>query len=165
MIELSKSKEKLLVSKIANGTVIDHINSGRSLVVLKILNIKGNEGFRMALVMNVPSTTMGKKDIVKLEDYYPNSEDLEKISLISPNATINIIKDYQVIKKYKVEIPKKIKGTLKCNNPTCITRKPGEPIQSSFTLISKDKIKLQCDYCGSILTEDDIINELIGENK
>ncbi|AFZ70749.1 aspartate carbamoyltransferase, regulatory subunit [Caldisphaera lagunensis DSM 15908] len=160
-----KKDDKLLVSKIESGTVIDHINSGRALVVLKILNIKGNEGYRIAIVMNVPSTTMGKKDIVKLEDYYPNSEDLEKISLISPSATINIIKNYEVVKKYKVEIPSKIKGTLKCNNPTCITRKSNEPITSSFTLLSKDKIKLQCDYCGSILTEDDIIKELIGESQ
>ncbi|MCE4607539.1 MAG: aspartate carbamoyltransferase regulatory subunit [Caldisphaeraceae archaeon] len=157
--------KELLVSKIANGTVIDHINASRSLIVLKILNIRGTEGFRIAIVMNAPSTRMGKKDIVKLENYYPKDEDVQKISLIAQDATINIIKDYKVIKKYKVEIPKKIKGLLRCNNPTCITRKPDEQVTSTFTLINREKIMYQCDYCGSILTENDIIKDLTGEMK
>lgn len=152
----------LLVSKIREGTVIDHIPAGRALVVLKILGVTGNEGFRVAVVMNVDSVRMKKKDIVKLEGYYPRMEDLMKVSLVAPDATINIIKDYSVVEKRKVEIPKVIEGVLRCPNPTCISRKPGEPISSRFLLVSESPLRLKCYYCGTEIGESDVIEQLVG---
>ncbi|MEM0303526.1 MAG: aspartate carbamoyltransferase regulatory subunit, partial [Saccharolobus sp.] len=88
MTNVSK-QEELIVSKIKDGTVIDHIPAGRALSVLKILGIKGDEGYRIALVMNVESKKIGKKDIVKIEGREIDDKEAELISLIAPSATIN----------------------------------------------------------------------------
>ncbi len=155
--------EKLLVSKIRDGTVIDHIPAGKALLVLRILNIRGSEGFRVAIVMNADSTRMGRKDIVKLENFYPKFDDITKIALVAPTATINTIRDYEVVQKGQVEVPKLIEGILRCPNPTCISRKSGEPVTSKFILVSRQPLRLRCYYCGSELTEDDVSKQLTGE--
>ncbi len=148
---------ELLVRKIKRGTVIDHIPAGRSLDVLRILGITGKENIRVAVVMNVESKRLGKKDIVKIEDRILSWDEVNLISLIAPTATINIIEDYMVKEKRRVEIPMYIKGLIKCRNPTCISNLPREPIQTVFTLISKKPLKLRCEYCGTYHKEEDIL--------
>lgn len=149
-------KKKLIVSKIRNGIVIDHIPAGRALKVLKILGITGDEGLRVALVMNVESKKYGKKDIVKIEEKFLSLKELSLISLIAPTATINVIKEYEVVEKYDIKLPSEIKGLLKCPNPSCISRKRNEPIKSSFKLKSTNPIMLECQYCGYIMSGDEI---------
>ena len=156
----ANAKEGLYVRKIKNGTVIDHIPAGRALTVLRILGISGKEGLRVAIVMNVESSRLGLKDIVKIEGKYLNEEDVNKISLIAPLATVNVIKDYEVVKKFKVKPPKVVEGIIRCPNPTCISRKSREPIKPKFKLVSTNPIKLQCIYCGSIISEDEIVEQL-----
>ena len=158
----SKQGKTLLVTKIKDGTVIDHIPAGRALQVLRILGISGAEGFRIAIVMNADSTRMGKKDIIKLENFYPKLEDLMKISLIAPTATINTIRDYEVVSKKQVEVPKVVEGILRCPNPTCISRKPGEPVVSRFLLVSSSPLRLRCYYCGTEIGEDEVLSQLTG---
>ncbi len=148
--------------KIREGTVIDHIPAGRALAVLKILGISGEEGLRVAVVMNVESRKLGKKDIVKIENRHLRPEEVNKIALIAPTATINIVKDYDVVEKKRVELPSVIENILRCPNPTCITRKPREPIKPRFRVLSKNPLRLQCVYCGTILTAEDIVEQLIG---
>lgn len=155
-----KGEKTLLVTKIRNGTVIDHIPAGKALDVLRILGIRGSEGFRVAVVMNAESTRMGKKDIVKLEDYYPNFEEVTKIALIAPSATINTIKDYAVVEKRRVEVPGVVEGLLRCPNPTCISRKQGEPVKSRFVVVSRSPLRLRCYYCGTELDESGVLSEL-----
>ena len=87
-------KYELYVKKIKNGTVIDHISAGYALDVLKILNIKGKESNTVGVVMNVQSKNIEKKDMVKIEGRELKPEEVDKIALISPNATINIIREY-----------------------------------------------------------------------
>ena len=154
--------ESLLVRKIREGTVIDHIPAGRALAVLKILGISGEEGLRVAVVMNVESRKLGRKDIVKIENRHLRPEEVNKIALIAPSATINIVKDYEVVEKKRVELPSLIENILRCPNPTCITRKPREPVKPRFRVLSRSPLRLQCVYCGTMLTEKEIVEQLIG---
>lgn len=141
------SKE-LLVSKIENGTVIDHIPAGRALTVLRILRITGKEGLRVALVMNVESTKLGRKDIIKIEGRELSPEEVNVIAAVAPTATINIIRNYQVVNKFKVTPPNIIKGRFKCKNPACITNAPREPLTPTFLLVRREPPLFVCNYCG-----------------
>ena len=156
------ASDSLLVRKIRDGTVIDHIPAGRALAVLKILGITGREGLRVAVVMNVESRRLGRKDIVKIENRHLRPEEVNKIALIAPTATINIVKGYEVVEKKQVELPDVIEDILKCPNPTCITRKHREPIRPRFRVLSRRPLRLQCIYCGTILSEEEIVEQLIG---
>ncbi len=153
------SDKELRVRKIRNGTVIDHIPRGRSLIVLKILGITGEEDNIIALLMNVESLKLGKKDIVKIENRELTEDEVNLIALIAPTATINIVRDFVVVKKYKVRLPSRIVGILRCVNPTCITNS-GEPIETVFEVVSTDPLKLRCSYCWTYLTYEDIIEQL-----
>lgn len=159
MISSSK-RDELIVSKIRNGTVIDHIPAGRALAVLRILGIKGSEGYRVALVMNVESKKIGRKDIVKIEDRVIDDKEASLITLIAPSATINIIRDYVVTEKRHLEVPKQIRGLIKCPNPQCITNNDVEA-ESRFTTISIKPLKLKCEYCEIYITEDDVIRQIL----
>ncbi|NPA96112.1 MAG: aspartate carbamoyltransferase regulatory subunit [Crenarchaeota archaeon] len=157
----SEPEATLTVSKIRFGTVIDHIPSGRALNVLKVLGIRGREGYRIAVLMNVESKKLGRKDIVKIEGKILMPEEVSVIALIAPTATINIVKDFRVVEKRRVEVPDRIEGLLRCPNPTCITNKEREPIRTKFRLVSRNPLVLQCEYCGTMVSEKDII-ELLG---
>ncbi len=150
---------ELRVRKIRNGTVIDHIPAGRSLIVLRILGISGSEDNIIAIIINVDSSRLGKKDIVKIENRELTEDEVDLIALIAPTATINIIRDYEVVRKYRVKLPKKIINILKCTNPTCITNS-GEPVKPVFDVISTEPVKIKCVYCWTYLTFDDIIKQL-----
>ena len=159
----SKIQERdLIVSKIRDGIVIDHIPVGRALLVLKVLKLRGGEG-RIALVMNVDSRKLGRKDIVKIEGKELSDDELNLVSLIAPTATINIIKDYSIIKKFQVKLPETVKGVVKCRNPKCITNQPREDAVPTFKVLHLDQPVLQCQYCGTYLTIDDINAQLTGE--
>jgi aspartate carbamoyltransferase regulatory subunit len=156
----SSKQNELIVSKIKDGTVIDHIPAGRALSVLRILGIKGDEGYRIALVMNVESKKIGRKDIVKIEGREIDEKEASLITLIAPSATINIIRNYEVIEKRKMEVPKLIKGLIKCPNPQCITNNDIEAL-SKFVTISVKPLKLKCAYCETYITEEDVIRQIL----
>ncbi|HIP58325.1 MAG TPA: aspartate carbamoyltransferase regulatory subunit, partial [Archaeoglobus profundus] len=92
--------KELVISKIKEGTVIDHIEAGKALLVLRILGITAGSKETVTMAMNVPSKKMGKKDIVKVEGKFISERELNKIALIAPRATINLIKDYEIQKKF-----------------------------------------------------------------
>lgn len=141
------------VTPIRNGTVIDHITVGMALNVLKIIGLKGaNVQSTVSVLMHVPSKKAGWKDIVKIEDRELDPKELDKIALISPNATINIIRDYNVAEKFIVEVPDVVKGIVKCQNPGCITNMH-EPIEPEFVVESKKPLLLRCIYCDRIMTD------------
>ncbi|MEB3816395.1 MAG: aspartate carbamoyltransferase regulatory subunit [Desulfurococcales archaeon] len=155
--------EGLVVRKIREGTVIDHIPVGRALSVLRILGVSLHGRHRIAVLINVESRKIGRKDIVKIEGLEPRLEDLDKIALVAPTATVNIVKDYRVIAKRKVEPPREVVGILRCVNPTCITRQEREPVTPRFVRVSVKPLMYRCVYCGSILTEKDIVEQLAGQ--
>lgn len=150
--------EELRIRKIKEGTVIDHINAGHALSVLRILGMTGRENNVVSVAINVPSSKLGKKDIVKVEDRELNAEEVDKIALIAPKATINIIRNYVVIEKQKVKLPQIIRGIVKCDNPMCISNSK-EPIQPTFFLEKDDPLKLRCYYCNRILDKEAIIKQ------
>ena len=154
---MSSGKE-LYVTKIKDGTVIDHISPGFALNVIRILNITGKEGYVVSAVVNVPSGKLGKKDIVKIESRELIPEEVDKIALISPKATINIIRNYEVVDKKKVKLPKVIKGIVRCINPSCISNAK-EPIESFFLVEIVDPLRIRCHYCGGIMEMSDVLKQ------
>jgi aspartate carbamoyltransferase regulatory subunit len=151
----------LVVSKIRDGTVIDHIPAGKALDIINVLGIAGKEGLRIAILMNVESKKLGKKDIIKVEGRRLSPEDVSAIALIAPTATINIIEDFAVIEKYKVAVPNVVIDVLACPNPTCISNKKGEVLKTRFRLVSREPLKLQCEYCGTIILGDEVVKLVI----
>jgi len=159
-IILSRQTDELHVRKIREGTVIDHIPAGRALEVLKILNVTGRGDKPVSLVMNVPSKKMGKKDIVKLEERELSIEEIDKISLIAPNASINIIRNYDVFRKENVKLPSILKSVLVCANRSCITNSEREPVKSTFFVESETPPRLRCYYCQRLMEEQDLLRQL-----
>jgi len=149
-------KKELKIPRIKDGTVIDHITPGNAIKVLHILGIPHSSSAVVSVAMNVRSK-MGKKDIVKVENRELDRHEVDKIALIAPKATINIIRDYEVAKKHRVELPDEIIGIVKCSNPTCISNSK-EPVKSRFKVISKDPPRIKCYYCER---EPDDISERI----
>lgn len=147
-------EDRLLVRKIREGTVIDHIPAGRALDVLRILGISGKEGARVALVMNVESRKLGRKDIVKIENRFLKPEEVDVIALIAPTATINIIHDFQVVEKRRVSVPEELVGVLKCSNPLCISNSQREPVVPRLRVVSRQPLRLKCAYCDEVYGEE-----------
>ncbi len=154
-------EKELRVRKIKQGTVIDHISPGTALQVLYILGITGKEGDIISIAMNVPTVKEGikRKDIVKIENKELNLADINKIALISPAATINIIRDFEVVSKETVKLPRELKDILNCMNPNCITNYR-EPIKSHFLVESIEPILIRCVYCNMIMDRKDILKNL-----
>ncbi|WP_436900755.1 aspartate carbamoyltransferase regulatory subunit [Halovenus halobia] len=141
--------QQLRVSKIENGTVIDHIAGGQALNVLAILGIDGSRGETVSVGMNVPSDRLGRKDVVKVEDRELSQSELDVLSLIAPAATINIIRGYDVVEKNLVERPSSVTGVLECPNQHCITAED-EPIDTHFEVLDDG---VRCVYCDTIIRE------------
>ena len=141
---------ELRVSKIRNGTVIDHISGGQALNVLAIVGIDGTSGEEVSVAMNIPSGRLGEKDIVKVEGRELSQNEVDVLSLIAPAATINIVRDYDVVEKHRVERPSRVEGVLKCPNRHCITTE-SEPVDSAFEVLDDG---VRCEYCDTIIRED-----------
>jgi aspartate carbamoyltransferase regulatory subunit len=152
MTENTATKHELRVRPIEYGTVIDHISAGQALNVLKILEIPGSSEGVVSVVMNAAGAH-GKKDVVKIEGRELNVREVDRISLIAPNASINIIRDFKVLQKKKVHIPEYIEGIVRCMNPNCISNTV-EPVKSKFDVTAeKDGILLRCKYCERVISE------------
>jgi len=144
------SDRELHVSKIRNGTVIDHVTGGQALNVLSILGIDGSEGLGVSVGMNVSSDRLGRKDVVKVEGRELSQSEVDVISLIAPEATINIIRDYEVVEKNRVDRPDTVIGLLSCPNRNCITTANNEPVETKFTVVDDG---VRCSYCGTIIRD------------
>jgi aspartate carbamoyltransferase regulatory subunit len=152
------SDKELRVSKIKDGTVIDHISGGYALDVIKILGITGHEKRVMTIAMNVPSKRFKVKDIVKIEGRALNAQEVNRIALVAPHASINIIRDYKVVKKLEVKLPKVIEAIVRCANPACISNS-NEPATVRFYVESEEPLLLKCHYCGYILEKVDVLQQ------
>jgi aspartate carbamoyltransferase regulatory subunit len=146
-------KKELKVVPIKNGTVIDHIAAGQALNVLKILGIDAGTDAALSVAMNVRSKQMGRKDIVKVENRELKPEEVDKIALIAPQATINIIRDLEVVEKHKVYLPKFIEGIIRCANPNCISNVGREQVISKFVTVSEDPLRFRCFYCERMIED------------
>ena len=152
------SETELRVSKIRDGTVIDHISGGYALDVVKILGITGKEKTPVTIAMNVPSKLLRQKDIVKIEGRELKPQEVHRIALLAPHATINIIRDYRVVRKQEVRLPKVIEDTVKCVNPACISNS-NEPVVARFYVDCEEPLMLKCHYCGYIIEKKDLLQQ------
>ncbi len=146
-------KKELSVSAIKEGTVIDHIPSNETLKVVDILDLKGIRSI-ISIVTNLASKKMGKKGIIKVGGKNLTKEEVDKIALIAPNATVNIIKNYDVKEKIKVATPSTINKIIKCSNPNCVTN--NEKVTTKFYVLNKNPLKVRCHYCERNMDQEDI---------
>lgn len=145
--------KQLAVSAIRNGTVIDQIDNKSTFIVSEILKIQSED--QVVLVgINLSSDRLKKKGIIKIGGKSLTQEEVNKIALIAPDATLNIIKDYEVVKKIKVELPDVIEDTVKCLNPNCVSNH--QIIHNKIHVISKHPVKLKCHYCERFMSVKDI---------
>ncbi|MCX6642087.1 MAG: aspartate carbamoyltransferase regulatory subunit [Candidatus Bathyarchaeota archaeon] len=155
------SNKELLVSKIENGIVIDHIPAGRAFQALGVLKIDPDA--RALIALNVGSKSMGRKDFIKVEGSYLTSREIDVVAFVAPNATLNIIQDWGIKDKRKIKLPEQIDGMFKCPNPLCPTNAEYTPAKTGFKVEEGSRIeetKLHCTYCGSILYYGTILEHL-----
>jgi len=143
-------ESELIVRRIKEGTVVDHIDEGKGLQVLTALGIEGKDGSLITIALNVPSGKYKKKDIIKVENKFLHDDDTNKLAVIAPNATVNLIKNYKLVEKRRVSLPNEIDRIFRCSNPECITNST-EHIESVMDVIDKNSLVLKCRYCGRIL--------------
>ena len=149
-----EKRTELQVAALRNGTAIDHIPSEQLFKVVSLLGIEKMKN-RITIGNNLESKKMDKKGIIKVEDRFFEEDEINRIALIAPNVVLNVIKDYMVVEKKKVFLPKIITDIVKCNNPKCITN--NEPMHTRFEVDDKEKIELHCLYCDVKILKDDII--------
>jgi aspartate carbamoyltransferase regulatory subunit len=135
----------LKVDAIKRGIVIDHITAGRGEKIFRALNLHTVE-YTTALIQNVCSHKLGKKDLIKIDNVI--DLDLDIISLIDPHATITIIENELVADKLILSLPKQVTGILKCHNPRCISKvQPDEPV--TYYLSNAQKREYRCEFCDT----------------
>ncbi len=142
--------KELKVSAIENGTVIDHIPASAVFQVIRILKLESFENM-VLFATNLESKKYGTKGIIKVSNKFFKPEELNKIALVAPHASIIEIRDFQVGSKTVVETPDFIKGIVKCFNPNCITNI--EQVIAKFAVVDKEDIRLKCQYCEKITTK------------
>lgn len=146
-------KKEMKVSAIKEGTVIDHIPSKVAFEVAEILNLKNIDKI-VSVATNLRSKSSGKKGIIKIGGKILTKEEVNKISVIAPNATVNIIENYEVKNKVKVEVPDEFIKIIKCSNPNCITN--NEDVITKFYVVNKEPLKVKCHYCERCMDKKDI---------
>ena len=144
----------LSVAAIKNGTVIDHIPQGTSLRILALLNLTSHPKI-VTVGLNLPSQSMKRKDLIKLEDREVTQEEGSRIAVFAPQATIAIIRNYTVVKKISLKIPDSIEHVFLCKNDNCITNK--DRMSSKFRIIQAGQsIHLECMYCERMYSQNNI---------
>ena len=143
------SKKELAVAALRNGTVIDRIPSSVLFEAVRILGIERLDK-HVTIGNNLDSKELGTKGIIKVADTFFPEDVLNRIALIAPTAKINIIRDFEVVEKYHVELPSTRMGIVKCDNPKCITN--NEPMRTRFDLIDPKHRVIRCYYCGHSVT-------------
>jgi len=131
------------IDSINNGLVLDHITAGKALRVYEDLELKKLD-CSVAILQNVKSNKMGKKDILKIDKEYDIN--LDVLGYIDPNITVSVIKDGQTIEKKKLALPKKLVNIKKCKNPRCITSTE-QDIPHVFKLTDEENRVYRCIYC------------------
>ena len=131
------------VDAIQNGVVIDHITAGLAFRLYNLLELDKLD-CPVAIIKNVNSGKMGKKDIIKIDSDHPI--DFNVVGFVDPNATINVIKDGVLKEKLSVPMPLKLKNVIRCKNPRCITSVEQE-IEHVFLLTDKEEKVYRCLYC------------------
>ena len=148
-----ETKRELKISAIEEGTVIDHIPTDAAFKIVEILDLENQKGI-VSIATNLQSKSIGKKGIIKVGGKSLTQDEVNKIAIVAPDATVNIIKNYGVKEKIKVKTPEIIDNVVKCSNPVCITN--NEQVPTKFYVAKKDPLKIKCHYCERSMGKDDI---------
>lgn len=133
----------MIIDAIRNGIVIDHISAGKAMELYKILGL-GELDCTVAILKNVVSGKLGKKDIIKIDSL--TELDWDVIGFVDPNITVNIIKDGERVEKRSLKLPELITDVIRCKNPRCITSIEQE-LPQVFELTDRAKRVYRCRYC------------------
>ena len=146
-----EAKKELIVPAIENGTVIDHIPTD---VVYQVIRLLGLERYNDEVLIGnyLHSNKFGRKGIVKIKNKFFDKDEINKIALVAPLASIITIRNYNIVEKIKAEIPDHIDHIIKCMNPKCITN--FEQIDTKFDVVDKENLKLKCHYCEKFMTKE-----------
>ena len=139
-------RQELQVAALQNGTVIDHIPSNKLFEVVNLLHLE-NVKTAVTVGYNLKSKKMGQKSIVKIADKFFTDEELNQLAVITPNVSLCIIRDYEVVEKKTVELADNLVGIIKCNNPKCITN--NEPMLTRFHVLDHATGTVCCHYCNT----------------
>ena len=152
---MKDKRTELKVSAIRSGTVIDHIPANTVFQVFKILGLQDSSR-QVYFGTNLDSKKYGKKGIIKISGKFFEEEEISKIAVVAPSATIIEIKDYDVVKKEQVHLPEHIYNIAKCINPKCVTNH--QKVPTAFDVIEdhKGKMKLLCNYCEKTMGQENI---------
>lgn len=154
-MENIEQRKELKVSAIEHGTVIDHIPSKNVFQVIKMLNLD-NSDEQILFGTNLDSKKFGKKGIIKVSNTFFASDEINKIAMVAPNATLIVIRDFKVVEKKRVDIPDEIKKIVKCFNPNCITN--NEDIPTRFDVIKNEEtLKIRCNYCEKTTSKENMV--------
>lgn len=137
----------MTIDSIKNGVVIDHIKSGKSMEIYRLLEL-GQLDCQVAIIKNAPSKKMGKKDIIKIASEF--ELDLDILGYIDPDITFNVIKDGKLLAKKHLELPIRIRNVARCKNPRCITSTE-QDIAHIFKLTDRENRVYRCIYCEAKL--------------
>lgn len=137
----------LRVTSIAKGIVIDHIPAGEGIKIFNFLELD-KASYRVALLMNVPSKKMKCKDIIKIENEIDINLDI--LSVLNKDITINVIEDEKIVNKYNPKIPQEIESVIKCKNPRCVTSVETK-LKNKYILISEKSKEYRCQYCEEVI--------------
>lgn len=144
----------LSVAAIKDGTVIDHLPVGAAVIILQLLKLIPGKNC-VSLGLNLTSTSMGFKDLIKIEDRFLTKKEAHDIAVFAPKATINIIKDYKLAQKICAELPQEVERILVCPNPRCITNCEQTP--TLFHVEEhKQQVILRCHFCERIFERHEI---------
>lgn len=145
-----ENEKKLLVSAIKNGTAIDHIPAKDLFNVIRILGLEDVDK-PITFGTNLESKKLGKKAVIKISGVFFEDKEIDKIAMISEEPMLNVIRDYKVVEKRQVRLPKRAVGIAKCFNPKCISNH--ENIVTKFEVLNEGEIALKCEYCEKITTK------------
>ena len=131
------------IDSIKNGIVIDHITAGQGMRIYNLLGLDSLD-CSVALIKNVSSRKMGKKDIIKIDSDFDVDTDI--LGYVDPDVTVNIIKDGKTVEKKSIALPEKLTGVLTCKNPRCISATEQE-LPQIFKLTDRARRVYRCIYC------------------
>ena len=150
---MEREVPKKEVPAIEYGTVIDHIPAHATLTVVRILSELED---LVTIGINLKSNKLTRKGVVKIANRKLSAEEVAKIALVAPQATVNIIERFKVVKKYRVMPPEVLKGIVRCPNPVCITNHENVSTVFSVTTKPDGTIRLKCRYCERIYNKEEV---------
>ncbi len=135
----------LSVAAIQHGTVIDHINSGQALHIIRLLDLQ-KKNHKVTIGLNLPSKRLQYKDIIKIENHVLSNDEANEVTVLAPLVSINIIDNFEVVKKINTTLPSHIVNVFACPNPACITQ--SEPVETYFKIETHgNRVNFFCRYC------------------